>query len=168
VRIAYASYRNRKDAVKFAKFREGVNVSEEDVVSWLKQTPAILLIDELNGLDALNDQPKETLSRPISQFLKKYFLRSAGRYFIFSSHVVGTTDKLVKFMDDNANRDVTVLQLPLVCSVKEATESFGKSSISAADIVLVGNITALLQETSYRKNLFYFFWKVSSQENLVK
>jgi hypothetical protein len=144
VRIAYATYSD-KETVDFDTFRQGVEVSEKDVLNWLKLTPAILLVDELNSIQAFS-MSNEALASPISAFLKKNFLLSANRYFIFSSHIVDTSVKLTQFMDSSlSNRHVRIKQLPIVHSVKEARVAFGtQHKITAADIAFFGNIPGLL------------------------
>jgi hypothetical protein len=73
------------------------NVSADAVLKWLGKTPCVLLIDELNNLTSLNDDKVQ--SEPLVTFLKKHFLSSENRYFIFSSHVVSTIGQLSEYMD---------------------------------------------------------------------
>jgi len=70
----------------------------------LGDTPCVLLIDELNNLNQ---------SKDLSEFLRDVFLKSFHRYFVFSSHEVITTGKLVDFMANYSNRDVLIRHLPL-------------------------------------------------------
>jgi len=70
----------------------------------LGDTPCVLLIDELNNLNQ---------SKDLSEFLRDVFLKSFHRYFVFSSHEVITTGKLVDFMANYSNRDVLIRPLPL-------------------------------------------------------
>lgn len=105
-RIAFAARpwdrRSPDDAAHFEFFRNNVVVSRKDVMTWIGRQIVVLLIDELNNID---------LDHDIVTFLKTYFLISQGRYYVFSSHTMGTNPE--NSSPSESFRELQVADLPL-------------------------------------------------------
>lgn len=109
-RIAFAARKDKNISFDdFSKF----SVSEDQIVTWLGDTPVVLLIDEINQLKALSGDNRE-LGEAFATFLKKHFLSPLNRYLVFSSHTVSVTGKLSDYMESTSNREVKIRQLPLI------------------------------------------------------
>ena len=104
---------------KFAEFR-ATKVEVCQITTWLERlkaqnVPCVLLMDEMNNFPEIMASGSE-VARDFAEFLKDNFLRKKGRYFVFSSHVVGTTERLQSYLDYSSESDRKVLtrELPLV------------------------------------------------------
>jgi hypothetical protein len=105
--------------VKFAEFRKkNYAIQESDILKWLGQKPANLLVDELNSLRGLAVQN----SPEIARFIKTNFLAPPGRFLVFSTHILSTLDAFGAFLDlSNASeRSVLLQELPLLHCLTEA------------------------------------------------
>jgi hypothetical protein len=95
LRISFEGLKTRHDdgannRAKFAEFRKrNFSFSPSDIMEWLGDTPALLVVGELNNLDELA-VPGSTKAAEFARFVKDYFLSPYGRYFIFSTHVLST------------------------------------------------------------------------------
>jgi hypothetical protein len=127
-----------------------LNVTENNILEWLNETNCILLIDELNVL--LSDSSANNSSN-FSLFVKNTFLKKSNRYFAFSSHIVGTTDHLMQYMDSVSNRNVLLVELPLVNNVYDAATIFKWDDLSAKDIICYGFIPSLIYEAYLNKTI---------------
>jgi hypothetical protein len=76
-------------------------VVPNSIETWLGDNKCLLLIDELNQIPHLVDKGNET-AKEFAFFLKKNFLSSKGRYFVFSSHIPSTGDQLSRYLDAQA------------------------------------------------------------------
>ena len=98
-RIAYMASHDRKSEVSFLDFQSYYcDIEPGDIVEWLGDTPAILLVDELNNLEELTRE-KSSEAMVFCQFIKQNFLAREGRYFVFSSHVLTTLGFFGEFVD---------------------------------------------------------------------
>lgn len=110
-RIAYAALRPERREAIGALHQEGalrIAVRERDIVTWLATHPCVLLIDELNKVDGVDGEAGRVLGR----FLRTHFLTTAGRYFIFSSHVCATTLQVSRFLTWPSDRAVRLQPMP--------------------------------------------------------
>ena len=129
LRIAFEGQKSRHentkgstDVEKFREFRKTkYTFSQSDILEWLGETPALLLIDELNNLEELTLLQSEKATA-FARFVKDFFLSPCGRYFIFSTHVLSTLECLGEYMDPPAasERYVIVQDLPLVDNLTTA------------------------------------------------
>jgi hypothetical protein len=121
LRIAFAAYRekdNRPKSVQLAEFRKkNYAIQESDILKWLGQKPAILLVDELNSLR--ENSPKAT---EVAMFIKTNFLAPPGRFFVFSTNILSTLEAFGEFLDPTnaSERSVLLQELPLLHSLTEA------------------------------------------------
>lgn len=140
-RVAFAARIDRKKG--FEEFL-GLRVTAEQVSSWLGSAPCILLIDELNLLNALAVKSQGGLI--LAEMLKHTFLKEKGRYFVFSSHISSLAGKLSVYMDSSVSeRRVLVRQLPLIPKMSVARRVFGNSlDMNARMALFYGSIPALL------------------------
>ncbi len=141
-RIAFSALKER-DATPsgFDNFRH-MDVSENDISSWLGATPCLLLIDELNVLEL-----DVTGAPVVARFLKKYFLFTRGRYFAFSSHVVPGGRGLADFMDSVSERGVVIHQLPLIPSMADARKKFQWPDLTVRQALFRARVPALISYT---------------------
>jgi hypothetical protein len=115
-------------------------VTSTDVTEWLGNTPCLLLIDKLNLFTMTGPKAAE-----VADFLRVFFLRPAGRYFVFSSHVVPASDMLSAFMDImSARRKVIIWELPLVWRMAEARTKLGWPTITAREVLARGRLPGLI------------------------
>lgn len=91
----------------------------EEISIWLGSRPCILCIDELNRLIPPEQEGSQAM-RDLATFLKRKFLDLSGRYLIFTSHVLATTEKLISFMSSPSDRVVIIPALPLFESAGDA------------------------------------------------
>lgn len=89
-------------------------------LSALHAKPFVLVIDELNGMGVpINGQAAD--------FLKQHFLDEAGRYLIFSSHIMvslATLSHVASTRDWPSDRYIRMLHLPF-CLDKRAIREMG-------------------------------------------
>jgi hypothetical protein len=134
-RIAYAAMKDKPkdfDDIGDRDFRE------KDLNVWLGDLPCVLLIDELNLVTSLNSD--------FAYYLKENFLSSKGRYFVFSSHIVTTAQKLSDCMESVSNRPLLAPQLPTVPSLAVAISKLHWPALSARGILYYGCIPSLIYE----------------------
>eukprot|EP01033_Poteriospumella_lacustris_P006919 gene6919-4985_t len=147
----------RQIALQFVEVSPGEDAtnfvcSHEDLCAYLSQLselhtkPIVLLVDELNRLGA-------PLDREVAGFLKKYFLDTAGRYLVFSSHVLMAVDAgepaLNAFMESAASppsdRFVHTISLPF-CLETNKLRKMGAAygGLTALEVTLGGGIPSLV------------------------
>ena len=134
-RIMFEAY-PKEAGVSFDDFGQSM---ESAVLNWLKDTPCILLIDELNVLDVRDDA-----ARVFAMFLKTHFLTKKNRFFVFSSHVLPSGNGLSDFMDSMSERGVLVEPLPLIPSLEDARAKFQFTALSGKQALFRGRIPALV------------------------
>lgn len=111
LRIVFAAHRgttyNCSTGTQFKKFRETFDVTENDVMCWLGDAPALLIVDELNNLRKLTarDADSDKQAAKFANFIKSYFVKPAGRYFVFSTHIVSTLECFGVFMEYNTTSE---------------------------------------------------------------
>lgn len=142
-RIAFASFRHRdfEDSEQYENFATA-RVSSDEIIAWLGTTPCILLIDELNLLVELNKRDSSVAIE--FAFFLRTFLTLENRYFIFSSHVLSTTGRLMDFMERFNSRQVDVQELPLIPSLSIAREIFKHPLLSAREALYFALVPALI------------------------
>ena len=143
-RIAFAALRQKQDTdLSFDAFR-ATNVTVADIESFLGDTPCVLLIDELNVLNAGGEQ-----AIALAGFLKHHFLFGRGRYFAFSSHVAPTGKGMAEFFDAVSERDVFIRELPLIPAgdLVAARSKLQFPSLTVRQAVFRGRIPALVSYT---------------------
>jgi hypothetical protein len=133
-RIAFAALdiesRTREDWKRFSN----TWVTSENVMAWLGKTPCLLLIDELNLLHC---------GREVAGFLRDHFLSTAGRYFVFSSHVVPVGEGMSRFLGNTILREVLIWELPLVFSMDDA-RLLGWPAITVREVLWQGRLPGLI------------------------
>jgi hypothetical protein len=129
----------------------------ESILTWLGDKKCLLLIDELNQIPHL-EEGNEEVAQMFAQFLKENFLRSFGRYFIFSSHISVTGERLSQFMDSKSSRNIIVKQLPLICSLSETRQALGLKSLTAQQDLYYGMVPASIFASFVRN--FNFISKI--------
>jgi hypothetical protein len=140
-RIAFAARKDRSLEYKtFAK----AEVTGDQIIEWLGDTPRILVIDELNKINLLLRADRSEVADDLGLFLKNFFLMKANSYFIFSSHIVSLTEKLSKHMTSPSDRDVIVRELPTIRSVADAARVFNIPMFNARTALYLGLVPALI------------------------
>ena len=140
----------------FSEFRKRFTVTAHTIEEWIGRstsTPCLLLIDELNSLipppdshdRELNDSEKAA-RKEFYKFLKDRFLSPAHRYFVCSSHVVGTVRLLSKYLDNESNREIYMQQLPLICNMKQCEPLVGDMGLDSRTVLYYGCIPGLIYE----------------------
>jgi hypothetical protein len=117
----------------------------------------VLLIDELNALTG------EALDDKTANFLKKEFLDRAKRYLVFTSHMALDVDTtkvtdmatgLSSFMVSLSPRGLETVRQPHSFNVTELRRmGAGCSSLTAAQVVILGGIPSLIYSHSNRSAL---------------
>eukprot|EP00980_Cylindrotheca_fusiformis_P003371 scaffold749_cov97-Cylindrotheca_fusiformis.AAC.1 len=98
-RILYTALGGKPNPIDFNSFATSTVFEKEDVTDWLGNANCILLIDELNLLEA-------TMNEDLATFLKDTFLLDTGRALVFSSHVVSVNNKPMPCMHSPNEREV--------------------------------------------------------------
>ena len=127
----------RASEEKFRQFAENTIIRKEDVLLWLGEQECILIIDELNLVEA-------AMNADFASFLKDNFLVDAGRALVFSSHVISTIDALTSCMHTPSERTVVTKKLPLAQSLAEVREAFEMPTLSPHEALYMGQIPALI------------------------
>jgi len=158
-RIAFAARRERN-----ATFQEdfaNADVKPAQIIKWLGRNPRILLIDELNLCTSLSD--KSNSSTDFANFLKRHFLEKENQYFVFSSHVVSTVEKLSTYLDSVSDRSIIIRELPLIRSVLNATKIFDWPQLNARQALFYGLVPAMIHFASIKeqekKGYVLPYWK---------
>jgi hypothetical protein len=141
-RIAFAAlnlpHPSKHDYDAFAK----TLVTVDDVVTWLHGSKCVLLIDELNLL-----KMSKSHAADFTDFLKTRFLLDAGRFFVFSSHVMPSSESLSNFMDNMSNRGVNLCQLPLIPSLVDARRKLECPTLAIREALFRARVPALISVT---------------------
>ena len=135
-RILYTALRGKPNQRAFNSFAASTVFEKEDVTDWLGNAKCILLIDELNLLEA-------TMNEDFAIFLKDTFLMNTGRALVFSSHVVSVNNKLTSYMHSQSEREVKIKKLPLVRNLFQARDLLGYAALSPHLVLYLGLIPAL-------------------------
>ena len=145
-RIAFAAYTGKKTAKNFNDIFRPMVVSDESIRKWLGQTRCVLLMDELNKLENLANPTAESQrsAERFAEFLKDNFLKSAGRYFVFTTHEVFIKRKLSNLMDSKSNQNFVHRALPLIPSLVAAQNAFGWETLNAREALYCGLIPGLI------------------------
>lgn len=119
----------------------------DTIETWLGSSPASLLIDELNNLNHLCDDTKSAVKTAalFGLFLKDYFCKCSGRYFVFSSHIISFIECIGDFLcPELASEGCTALQeLPIIQTFAEAKQL--KSDLKGArEAVFYGCLPGLI------------------------
>ena len=149
-RIAFAALKTAQSGPrsKFDNFRETISIDKRSIVDWLGDNKCVLLIDELN-VGTKDAEIREL--RKFYAFLKTHFLQPSGRYFVFSSHVVSTSEHVSTYMESVSERQVTIKELPVIRNLSEATSALELTEqLSAIRAIYNGLIPSLvLQPTKF-------------------
>ena len=149
-RIAFAAlsieHPSDKDYDPFAL----TSVTMDHIVTWLHDLPCVLLIDELNLLKMDKSEAEQ-----LACVLKSHFLTSMGRFFVFSSHVMPSSERLSNFMDSVSERQVDLRQLPLIPSLTEARLKLGWPTMTIREALHRARVPALISVT-HKKPDFLF------------
>lgn len=86
--------------------------TEDDVLTWLANNKVVLLIDELNAAV----QPDDPQADEVADFLRKNFISTKGRLFIFTTHFANTREVFELIGGKPSGRVVRVLTFPLIKS----------------------------------------------------
>ena len=139
----------------FNAFRETTSIDKKSIIEWLDKNRCVLLIDELNVGTAGGET--KALEK-IYDFLKSNFLSEAGRYLVFSSHVISTAVEAGRFMDSMSNRRIEVKELPIICSLVQATNALRLSEqLSATKAIYNGLVPALILDNDDSSNFKRIF-----------
>ena len=92
--------------------------TEDAVLEWLDKNNCVLLMDELNKCIS----PEIVGSGDVVRFIRDNFVRTTGRYYVFSTHVSSTT-KVVRMLGAasiaSSERSVHLVGMPLVKNQSE-------------------------------------------------
>jgi hypothetical protein len=119
---------------------------EESFLKWIGATPCVLLIDEMNNLKCLENAESPEASA-FCEFIKFHFVGKENRFFVFSSHVMGTLPFFSEFMDASRGsaRTVELQKLPLVPSLAKAI-TLSESLDSTREAVYYGLVPGMIYE----------------------
>lgn len=152
-RIAFAGLQGRNMLHSRAEWLDYKNtsVTGKQIRQWIGAQPCVLLIDELDALDGLQVAgATASLSRGIEElveFVQEVFIAPAGRYCVFTSHVVATAQLLERYMEPtHSGRDVIVRGLPIIESVQTAREAFNWPELSVRQALYYGLVPSLIFE----------------------
>ncbi|CAB9524871.1 hypothetical protein SEMRO_1597_G284900.1 [Seminavis robusta] len=153
IRIAFVALKDRPDEpepddfLDFCKRRE--YVPEADIEKWLGDTPALLILDELNNLTPLSSETKSKSVTQFARFIKGNFITPRGCFFVFSSHVVSTLQKFGNYLDPSeaSERDVILQELPLIDNLRDA-RNLKANLTGAREAVYYGLMPGLLYDQS--------------------
>jgi hypothetical protein len=143
-RIAFAARKDRR--LKYEAFAKA-EVTSDQIIKWLGDTPRILVIDELNKINLLFSTPSR-VANSLGDLLRVNFLSKSNSYFIFSSHIVSLTRKLCEHMSFPSDRDVIVWELPTIRSVADAARVFNVPMFNARTALYLGLVPALIYASS--------------------
>jgi hypothetical protein len=153
LRIAFAAfqdiqYKPGTTKEQFEAFRKSYHVTTSDVLYWLGQAPALLIVDELNNLSTIAGRNSDRAAE-IANFIKQYFLAPAGRYFVFSSHILSTLESLGVYMEfkTTSERNVLLQELPLVDDLLSA-RTLNKHFKGAREAIYYGLMPGLIHDRS--------------------
>ena len=160
LRIAFAALRSRNAAGRkgktlsqqFSEFREeNYAITKTDILLWLGDSPALLVVDELNNLDELTvkKSPKAT---EFAAFVKEFFLKTQGRYFIFSTHILSSLECFGVFLDPSkaSERNVVLQEPPLVNNLSTVLENLNKSLRGSREAIYYGLMPGLIYARASR------------------
>ena len=137
-----------KSIDQFEAFRYA-KCSPENVKNYLKSTPCILLIDEINLVEGILEK-ESVAGENFADFVKDIFLCRKNRYFIYSSHVLNFIGKLSLHMESVSSREVIVKQLPLIPSLDVARVNFKYSTLTDREALYYGLLPSLIYEAKIR------------------
>jgi hypothetical protein len=124
-RIAFAALKTRYDgkpSVRFSEFRErDFAITKADILHWLGDAPALLIMDELKNLDELTLEGSRKATE-FAEFVKATFLTPTGRYFVFSTRIFSTLKCFRVLLDPSrsSERAVVLQELPLADNLSTA------------------------------------------------
>lgn len=106
----------------------------------------------MNNLECLKEA-KSPQASLFSEFIKEHFIGKENRYFLFSSHLMGTLPYFSDFMDASAgsSRTTELQELPLVPSLEMATE-LSESLDSTREAVYSGLFPGMIYEAHRKGN----------------
>ena len=144
-RIAFAAMPGRDFSRSEEQYKdfEHASVSSKDVDKWLGKTPCVLLLDELNRMDALRIQDS-TEGRDLAHFLKSTFLVGRGRYLAYSSDDISTLYQLSSLMEPYSVRRVKVTVLPTIPSLDVARKNLDLQALNARTALYYGLAPSLI------------------------
>jgi hypothetical protein len=161
LRIAFAAFKDLQykpgtTKEQFEAFRKLYHVTATDVLSWLGQAPALLIVDELNNLRQIA-QKNSAGAAEIVTFIKQNFLAPSGRHFIFSSHILSTLECFGVYMEysTTSDRNVLLQELPLVDDLSSA-KTLNKDLKGAREAIYYGLMPGLIHDRSKRHNSSVF------------
>ena len=104
-------------------YESNLHVEPKDIETWLGDTPAVLIVDELNNLQELLKKGSTSASK-FGHFIKRNFLDRHKRYFIFSSHILGALEFFSLHVDPSGGSMRTVLlqEIPILENLEEGME----------------------------------------------
>jgi hypothetical protein len=127
-------------------------VSTEWVIEWMRDVPCVLFVDELNLLNM-----RGQIAADFAHFVKSNFLTQAGRFFVFSSHVVPASPMLKDFVQSMNERPVVLRELPLIWSLRDGA-NLGWDALNEREALFRGRVPALIamrqQELEGHSELF--------------
>ena len=156
LRIAFAAYKDLQydkpgiTKKQFEAFRKSYHVTTSDVLCWLGEAPALLIVDELNNLSKLAGGHSDEAAE-IGKFIKENFLAGLGRYFVFSSHILSTLLCFGVYMEyrTTSDRNVMLQELPLVDNLSSAM-TLNKDLKGAREAIYYGLMPGLIHDRSKR------------------
>ena len=149
-RIALAAIHERdySNTIQYKELLAKCRVEPESICEWLAGKKCLLLIDEINNIKGFKEKQSgrdpESPESVFADFLRDNFLRTPGRYFVFTSHLVSTSLALKVYLDNNSERKVELRQLPLIPSVRAAATSFNWFDLNARQALYFGLVPALI------------------------
>jgi len=152
-RIAFAasvdkvSSTNEGKEELFNKFLDKKPVWEIDsFLKWIDDAPCLLLIDQLNNLNALTKRNSDA-AEDFGLFLQRHFIGKKNRYLVFSSHLLGANVFFREYVDrsNGSCRSIILQELPIVSSLQEAT-SLKPSLDSTREAVYYGLVPGMIYE----------------------
>ena len=127
-------------------------IDPKQIVHWLAEFPAILLVDELNSLKGLTSKSSQAFE--FGRFIRLNFLSDPGRYFIFTSHILGTVDSFGTVIDSPtaSSRGMSVQSLPRVDNLLDILRYLNPKMDTPFEAIFYGLLPGLIYD-QYKRNL---------------
>ena len=156
-RIAFAALQSRylenKGKTMHEQFRDfrrcKYSFSSDEIMLWLGDHPALLLVDELNNLNELTVRGSNK-AKEFAEFVKQFFIIPQGRYFVFSTHIMSTLESFGALLDPSraSDRTVVLLDLPLVHDLFAARQNLDSALQGARQAIYYGLMPGLIYDRS--------------------
>ena len=115
----------------------------------------ILIVDELNNLDAITEETESgrKVAADFGDFVKSNFLAKAGRYMVYSSHVLSTVSAFGEFLDPSkaSDRNVVLQEIPIVEDLTIALRDLNNQLHGTREAIYYGLMPGMIYEKGQQR-----------------